>query len=404
LLDKYKRLDGETLEDYEYRLCSTNEATGELETWQDVADIFNEVWDTNYTDSKVRKDYQNFKRLLPSYLKTHQDQSAIIDGLESEKLVIRKERQRLFDQRREFNTLARKASRVDNLEDRLTDAAKELNLHYPLSLNTKKIIDNCDDDEGLLVLSDWHYGMTTDNIWNKYNVEICKQRINTLYSEVVHKIQRHCPARINILLLGDLFDGALRASSRVADEELTCDQLMHVAEIVANFIDGLSAYVPNIVVYSNYGNHCRTTQKKEDSIHADNMEKIIPWWLNARLQLNSNVSFVDSKYHEFTLIQILGNNIVAVHGDLEKNFQGIPVDMQMIFSKKLGISVDYTISADKHHLESCDKFGVQAFLAPSLCGTDNYANGIRRYSHPMQLLMFFTKNGLDAMYNIRVDL
>ena len=52
-------------------------------------------------------------------------------------------------------------------------------------------------------------------------------------------------------------------------------------------------YVNEVSVYSTYGNHARTVQKKEDSIHSDNMERIIPWWLSYRLKDNKNYGLIE---------------------------------------------------------------------------------------------------------------
>ena len=89
-------------------------------------------------------------------------------------------------------------------------------------------------------------------------------------------------------------------------------------KFLANFINALSVYVDEIDVYSTYGNHARTIQNKEDSIHADNMERIIPWWLKQRLKDNKRVNIVDSDYHEFIYFNVCGYDIVCTHGDLDK--------------------------------------------------------------------------------------
>ena len=122
-------------------------------------------------------------------------------------------------------------------------------------------------------------------------------------------------------------------------------------EIMAEAINELSTVVNHIEVYSCYGNHMRTIQDKNESIHSDNMEKIIPWWLRQRLQNNSKVEIIESEYKEFTRLNVLGTHICAVHGDLEKDFKRIGVTINTLFTKKFGETIDFTISADKHHIE-----------------------------------------------------
>ena len=69
----------------------------------------------------------------------------------------------------------------------------------------------------------------------------------------------------------------------------------------------------------------RTVQDRDESIHSDNMEKLIPWWLEWRLKDNSKVEIKYSEYKEFTKLNVLGYNICCLHGDLDnfKNIAGI---------------------------------------------------------------------------------
>ena len=254
--------------------------------------------------------------------------------------------------------------------------------------------------DAVLFLSDWHYGMTTDNLWNKYNIEICEYRLAQLLNKTKAYCRLHNVTRLYIACLGDLIHGALKASIRVASEENTCEQLMHVSELLAEFINDVSSAVDEVYFYSTYGNHARTVQDKQDSIHSDNMERIVPWWLKERLDNNAKVHVVNSELYEFIYFEVLGHGIVAVHGDLER-FDKLGTDMHMLFNKRYGIDVEYVFSGDKHHMESNDVFGVENVMVSSLCGTDEYANSKRLYSKPGQTLCIFNnEDGKVCTYNI----
>lgn len=79
---------------------------------------------------------------------------------------------------------------------------------------------------------------------------------------------------------------------------------MHVSELIAEAVNDLSSIVNSVVVYSCYGNHLRTVQNKKDSVHSDNIEKIVPWWLKQRLQNNPKIVITESEYKEFTKLNI----------------------------------------------------------------------------------------------------
>lgn len=314
---------------------------------------------------------------------------------------IYKLKKQYFDQKREYNKLQIIDARADHLSENLIEIAKRLNEERPLDFN-EYIID-CSDKEAIICLADWHYGMTTDNIWNTYNTDICRQRVTKLISKTIEHLKTHKIKTLHILLLGDSAHGAIHNSCRVSAEEEVSDQLMHVAEILAESIGELSTKVSNIKVYSTYGNHLRTIQDKKDSIHSDNMEKIIPWWLRQRLQNNAKVEIIDSEFKEFIKLNVLGYNICCTHGDLDK-LRDIGVTMNTIFTKLYGETIDYTISADKHHLEEFERFDIESILVRSLCGTDDYANDGRLYSTAGQTLMIFSKeDGRECTYNIKLN-
>ena len=253
--------------------------------------------------------------------------------------------------------------------------------------------------------SDWHYGMITDNIWNKFNNEICKNRVKAFIEISKEFIIMKNIDVLNVVMLGDSAHGSIHSTCRVESEEKTCEQLMHVSEIMAETLDDLSKVVNHITLYSCYGNHMRTIQNKSESIHSDNMERIVPWWIEQRLQNNKKIEVAYSEYKEFTKLNVLGKNICCVHGDLERDFKNIGVTINTLFSRKFGETIDYTISGDKHHLEEFEKFDIESILVRSLCGADEYSNNGRLYSRPGQTLMIFNDvYGREATYNIPLDI
>lgn len=92
-----------------------------------------------------------------------------------------------------------------------------------------------------------------------------------------------------------------------------------------------------------------------------------------------------------------------MHGDLD-NFKGVGVTANTLFTKLFGETVDYTVSADKHHLEEFESYDIENILVRSLCGVDEYANNKRLYSNAGQTLIFFTKDdGRLCTYNINLQ-
>ena len=393
-----QRLPGETQEQYFYRICMMKDSLGF--TWPQMAEIFNEEFGCEKTDSAYRKKWAAFNQIFNANTDKLVGESKYLRELKEQTDELYKAKRQLYDQRREYNKMLVNDARARHLSERLIEAANIAPLqNYSDMFNFNSSIS---DEEATLFLSDWHYGQGSNNIWNEYNVKICKERVSKLFSKVISAIQDHKINTLHIALLGDFVNGGIHTSCRVASEENTCEQLMHVSEIIANFINEVSAYVSQVNVYSTYGNHARSIQKKEDNIHADNMERVIPWWIAQRLKDNYKVNVIDSEYYEFIYFNVCGYNVVCTHGDLDQ-FKNIGVTVNSIFTKKYGKSIDYTFSADKHHLESFEQFGIESTLVGSLCGTDEFANNKRLYSNPMQTLCIFTpEDGKKCTYNIKL--
>lgn len=398
MVDSLKRMENENDEQYFYRICNMKETLGF--TWPQMAEIFNNEFGCNKGDTAYRKRWNAFKSVLDANTDKIVGDNSYSNELQDQIDELYKAKRLLADQRREYNKMLVSDARADNLAEKLIEAANLVPLKDYSSVFTFK--NNTSTEEAVLCLSDWHYGQVSNNIWNQYDTSICLQRVSKLFDKVATALREHEIKTLHIVLLGDFVNGAIHTGCRVASEESTCEQLMHVSEILANFVNAISVYVDRVNIHSTYGNHARTIQNKNDSIHADNMERVIPWWLKQRLKDNTKVDVIDSEYYEFIYFDVCGYNVVCTHGDLDK-FNDLGIVVNSLFTKKYGKAIDYTFSGDKHHLEAFEQFGIESTLVGSLCGTDEYANNKRLYSNPMQTLCIFTpEDGKLCSYNIKL--
>lgn len=328
----------------------------------------------------------------------------VLSELDSKMIELKKERQKFFDQRREYNKLISNEARGEHLEDCLVKAATELSKMDILPL--KDVITSIgsgdySDNEAVIVFSDWHYGLKTENIFNKYDTKVCRSRVSTVIGKAIERIELNSCRKLHIFILGDLIHGAIHCGARVASEELVCDQLMQASELLAEAIECLSCCVEEVEVYTTYGNHARTVQNKSDSLHRDNMERIVPWWLSQRFKNEGNIEIHCDEGDEFLFANVCGHGICASHGDNDSVRTASRL-IPTLFYKKYGRDIEYILLGDKHHRESFDELGVTSILCSSLCGTDDYANEKRLYSDPSQLLLIVNPElGVDAEYVLK---
>lgn len=333
------------------------------------------------------------------------DDASVVSEIDSKLIELKKEQQKFYDQRRELNKIVSVVGRREHLEAALTEAANNLSESVGRLYDDDRVLfvrenDYC-DTEAVLVLCDWHYGMVTDNVFNTYNTEICKKRVREIVSSTIERIILHKCRRLHIAVLGDLCHGAIHTSARVASEELACEQIMQVSEILAQSIEELSMYVEETLVYITYGNHARTVQNKNDSIHRDNMERLVPWWLTQRFINNDRVLIMPEEDTEFLFINACGHDICATHGDLDC-VRSSPRLLPSLIRKRYGKEIEYILLGDKHHRESIEEIGVTAMVCNALCGSDDYANNKRLYSTPGQCLLIANEAvGIDAEYRLK---
>ncbi len=271
------RLENENEEQFVFRLGQAKDSGNLDMSWDEIANIINKEFrsdESEYrSEAAYRKPYQQAKRYFEANVfKTYSNEDSYFKELQTQKDAVYKEKRKLYDQRREYNKLLTFDARAEHLNEELIKAANRLNEEKPLIFNEKWFKPNI-HKEAVMFWSDWHYGMTTDNIWNKYNTQICKDRVKAFVEMSKEFIQLNNIDVLNIVMLGDAAHGSIHTGCRIQSEEDTCNQLMHVSEIMAEAINNLSNVVNHIVVYSCYGNHMRTIQDKKDSIHSDNMEK-----------------------------------------------------------------------------------------------------------------------------------
>ena len=397
-----ERLPGETDLQYHKRLVYGKLVDRTLAD-VDYTELAEDAYGQPYSsDSARRMMYGSCKTLQLMYECAKSDMPVDLrSDLDMKRIEFQKERQRFFDQRREYNKLVTESGRFEHLCDTLSAVVENLDttVGQLQFVHETKHGDTC-DNEAVLVCSDWHFGMVTDNAFNKYDTSICKERVQTLVDAAIDRLLLHKCRKLHLVVLGDLFQGHIHTSARVASEELVCDQIMGVSEILAQAINELSQYVEETVVYMTYGNHGRTVPNKKDNIHRDNLERLIPWWLEYRLQGNDSVSFAEDNGTEFLFIEAAGHDICASHGDLD-TVKSSPRLLSTLFHKRFGKDIEYILLGDKHHRESFEELGVTAIICGALCGSDDYANGKRLYSTPSQMLLIVSpRDGVDAEYRI----
>lgn len=368
-------------------------------TNKDCCKVINKELNSNYAESTLRgiaypftEGYElGFERAL-----SEKELMNELEELEQKKLELEKEKFKFQDQKREYRALLRTDARFEHLKDEMLKAIGELNTTKPM-INKYNGTTDTSNHEAVIQLSDWHYGIEDKNYWNEINIEILKQRVSELKDKTIEYCLLHKVNTVHVELLGDLVNGYLHLGTRVSNEEDVISQVMGVSELIAEFLNELAMYIPKIKVYSTLSNHGRCTANKKESIEIENFERLIPWYLNGRLE--NNVEICDTLFEneeEIVVYKFLNEIIVMCHGHNDKVGQAITK-----LSKMFKVFFTECHLGHYHSYKEFDEYDMTTTVNGTLSGTDKYAKTIRVCGRPSQTLMIYNEKGRLCTYKIK---
>lgn len=346
--------------------------------------------DNNYTSDNLRKAFYVINKLLPKLDgAANITEEDILKNIQEQKDELYKEKCRLQDARREYNKNLRLEARYENLLDVVRDCIGELEEiqlhHHELSVDTGV--------EAALLLSDIHYGATVDNVFNYYDTDVCKERLNVLLDKTIYYCTLHKVNTLYINLGGDLVSGIIHCNSRCEAEEDIISQTMQVSELICQFIGKISKYVPNIKVACVQGNHSRVTPNLKESVNEENFERIIFSYIKIRFP---DLTIIQNGKEDWCCYQIKDRTVMLEHGDKTKlsNVKEKAVNM-------LGYAPDDIFLGHWHHMQVIEDNGTEIVVNGSVMGTDSFSMKCRLNSRPHQVLRIYDKDVLT--YKITLD-
>jgi hypothetical protein len=229
--------------------------------------------------------------------------------------------------------------------------------------------------------------------------EIAKKRIRQLFVKTVEYIIRYKLQKLFVINLGDMIAGRIHSPIKMESRIDSVTQIMDVSELIAQFLQNLSAYV-DIEYYEVLDNHSRLEPNVKESLDLESLARITGFYLKQRLKDNDRIIIQDNKYSKDILtFNILGHNVAGVHGDKDK--QKSVINSLTLYTKEF---YDLILTAHLHHFSADEQNEVIRISNGSLMGTDSYALKLRLSSKPSQTFIVSTKeNVVDAIHKINLD-
>ena len=373
--------------------------------WNDVTDIVNQEFredESKYRgESAYRKPYQDAKRYYEAGVFSKYNENAYVEEIRTAQHELRKEKQKVFDER----TALRKVEREQGRREDMFDITRRVISEYvPARFEyTPNNIDDSDNDV-IIHLTDVHCGVNVHNPFNQFNTDILKKRLKKYLNEIndIRKIYKSQNAYL--IIGGDLIQGLIHVNSRIEAKENIVTQIMFVSDIISNFVYELSKMFQNVEVHTTAGNHSRSTANKEESAHGENFDLLVPFTCKKELQNIKNVTFIDNYLnYDIATFEVRGHMVYATHGD--KDTPKNVVYHMTQFARKSGLPLpDICYLGHRHTNGLTTVDDVKVIESGCVDGMDSYSIDKRLVGTPEQTVTVVTKkHRIKALCDIQID-
>ena len=308
-----------------------------------------------------------------------------------EKLIEKeyKERVKLQDANRERRKVLRDFSRVEAIQE-----------YIELKLDERKPIPfkGCsykikNGNEASVLVSDLHCGETVDSIFNFYDEDVLRERMEQLSSKIITFCKRDNVDLLHTEFLGDAITGLIHGATIAEAHEDVIDQILNVCDIITEFIKSLRKEIPCVKTYFTYGNHGRTSQSKTAQANKTNYERLIPSIVRKDLR-GTDIKVIDCGYEDFVTYNLRdGKLIVSTHGTNDN-----PSTANKTFTKLLKKDV-YEVHMGHYHDY---KDGNGTTVNGSVIGSGDYSISHRLHAEPTQILKVYYGKDI-ATYKFTLD-
>jgi len=389
-LEKELEKIGMSVEDYENCLSDiADKLDGVLDIeWEELKDKYNIPLATDV----LRK--ANGTVFGGYMVKRFMDDKRPVSSMDSKIADIRKEKQKLFDERAALMKVKRDEARIEEdvalLERKISETGKEK--YKP---NVVKTIDS--DTDMIICLSDLHIGQDTGS----YNSVVAKERLDEYLAQLIKIQKRNSAKNAYVLLMGDMISGNIHLTVQLQNRENAVEQVVKASELVSDFLYELSKHFENVFVNSVSGNHSRINLK-ENVLRNERLDSLIPWYLKAKLEHIDNIVFIDEFNYDPTIgsIEVRGKEYLVVHGDFDSFDQSGVAKLVLM----IGHTVEGIFYGHLHNNSYQNISNIKIIRSGSLCGTgDDYTVSKRISGNPEQMAVVVDDGGIVSLHPITLN-
>jgi hypothetical protein len=397
--NKYVQLEGEDWFRYAERLINgRKDGVYDL----DKTEIYEYITGEKVSADHARKMLCFFEKIIEKYnnnIENNIDDSDEIKKLQEVKREIYKERQKLRDEKNEYNGWLRNEARTELFHERIDEAADKLvnkkSRMIPQPIEIKK-------GEAKLVVgfADAHYdenfkvvGFNGETI-NEYNVDIFEARMWKLRDEIINFARMHNIVELSIVDGGDAISGLIHINQLKSIKENIVDAILDYADFIEEWLYSLSnEFIINF--YTSTGNHSdiRLLTGKKGDTEGENLEKIYTRVVQKAFLNNPNVS-IHTSLDGMNYFEVNGYKFLTSHGQNDGN----PIATVSGYEDTYDIKVNYYMAGHLHSNKELDLGLNKEFIQlRSVMGVNVFSKGIRKTSKA-GAKMFTVHEGIGKKY------
>ncbi len=391
--ETYKRKENESDLDYIVRLFE-NKKEYDL----DYQELFKLAFGIELATDECRKRYYGIKMVLDKYKDNliNKNPNEIRNELYVTMQDIIKERIKLSDERVSLTKTLRNKARCETIEEIAFKCVENIE-NRNNKFSTEYIINN-GNKSMIITLSDFHYGLNTEEFNNTYNPEVFIERLEKFKNKIIDLLYNNLIEKLYIIGLGDYISGYIHSTIRIENRENVVEQVLNVSEHICQFINALSSYV-NIEYRDTIGNHSRMMANRKESIDKESFDLLIHQFIKERFRDCKNIEIIESDINEkMGTLSVYNKNYAFTHGN-GFSFGTIVQDMSLLTGK----FYDAIFIGHFHHQSMDEQQKCYVYASGSLSGNDSYSNKIRRTSNPSQNIYILNENdGIECQYIVKL--
>ena len=392
-ISTYKRFENESTDELIYRICQDKDKIG---TWQDVANIINELTGDDFGESTYRKKFQSFQKMLSANQSKFADSESQLREIEYQIRELERMKIQFRDERRSWNKQNYENSRFDEvmniLVERMDNFAKT-----DFTPHSSPTIDG--DKNMIICLSDLHIGQCFSSYFGEFNSDIAKERLQKYMNEILNIARDNHVKKAYIFMLGDNISNSLHKTIEVSNKENVIDQLKLSIEYISSFCYELTKHFEHVYLASASGNHSRL-QAKDLAQHSERLDAFIAWDVCRTLQYVDNFHSLLHRSIDDGIadVNIDGKTYLLIHGDYDTPTKTGYLNLSNI----VGFFPDYICCGHKHF---CFYSQESKFIqSGSIAGSgDDYCIEKRLAGQASQMVCIVDKTGVKSVHPVMLS-